>query len=503
MLKFNKETINLPTSYTEKTYSFTSSGDVIIPDSKDDIKTILFVDCVPTLEDTIINLGQITITGNAEYNILYAPEGDTQKLIRISTSIPYKSSFDVPNVNSDSNIYISLSPKTIDSKILNGRKINLSSVINVGVSFFNKSETQYIKDVNSEELIEELHETTSINTFIGKDEKKTTVKDTVMLPTSLPNIDSIIKYETCITNKENVVSDDKIIFKGDLNIKIFYVAENDDKIYSFNSVIPFSDFAHIDGIDSDSIITTKSKVNSLSLKILPDSDDLPRVIEFDSQILSIICAFSNTKIDVIRDLYCTKKALLPQAKKVTFNIISPEETSNIMLREIIDIPDEENISIISAFGRPKEIKIEECENGFILKGNINISIIYKLSNGFINTVSTDIPIEHIIDSNINTVSEVYIENIEATQNEIGKIDLKINISFLGNMITNSAVELLDDVTESENLKEKKSGLTIYFVKPSDTYWNIAKKFNTTIEKIKELNNIDDNDKLIVGKPIVV
>ena len=71
------------------------------------------------------------------------------------------------------------------------------------------------------------------------------------------------------------------------------------------------------------------------------------------------------------------------------------------------------------------------------------------------------------------------------------------------MITNSAVELLDDVTESENLKEKKSGLTIYFVKPSDTYWNIAKKFNTTIEKIKELNNIDDNDKLIVGKPIVV
>ena len=58
MLKLNKEKINLPTSYSEKNYSFNSSGDVIIPDSKDDVEKILFVDCIPTIDDTIIKMAE-------------------------------------------------------------------------------------------------------------------------------------------------------------------------------------------------------------------------------------------------------------------------------------------------------------------------------------------------------------------------------------------------------------------------------------------------------------
>jgi LysM repeat protein len=33
------------------------------------------------------------------------------------------------------------------------------------------------------------------------------------------------------------------------------------------------------------------------------------------------------------------------------------------------------------------------------------------------------------------------------------------------------------------------GITCYFVKPGDTLWDIAKKFYTTTEKIRELNDL--------------
>ena len=46
MINMDKEVIVLPTSYSNKLYSFNSTGDVIIPDSKEDVANILFVDSI-------------------------------------------------------------------------------------------------------------------------------------------------------------------------------------------------------------------------------------------------------------------------------------------------------------------------------------------------------------------------------------------------------------------------------------------------------------------------
>ena len=74
MVNMNKDVISLPTSFSKKVVSFYSSGDVIIPDSKADVADILFVDCIPTVEESMVNSGQITITGYAEFNIIYASD---------------------------------------------------------------------------------------------------------------------------------------------------------------------------------------------------------------------------------------------------------------------------------------------------------------------------------------------------------------------------------------------------------------------------------------------
>ena len=48
-----------------------------------------------------------------------------------------------------------------------------------------------------------------------------------------------------------------------------------------------------------------------------------------------------------------------------------------------------------------------------------------------------------------------------------------------------------------------TGITIYFVKPGDTLWKIAKKFYTTVENLAKINNLQDPDVLDVGKALVI
>ena len=46
-------------------------------------------------------------------------------------------------------------------------------------------------------------------------------------------------------------------------------------------------------------------------------------------------------------------------------------------------------------------------------------------------------------------------------------------------------------------------MVIYFVKPGDTIWKIAKKFRSTIEDIARVNGIENADKIYVGQQLYI
>ncbi len=64
-------------------------------------------------------------------------------------------------------------------------------------------------------------------------------------------------------------------------------------------------------------------------------------------------------------------------------------------------------------------------------------------------------------------------------------------------------ELYDDVQEEVNKILKPICTVIYTVKAGDTLTHIAKKYNTTIQKIAQDNNIKDVNKIYVGQVLKI
>ena len=63
--------------------------------------------------------------------------------------------------------------------------------------------------------------------------------------------------------------------------------------------------------------------------------------------------------------------------------------------------------------------------------------------------------------------------------------------------------LAQDADNTEEL-ESRPGIVGYFVQQGDTLWNLAKKYNTTVENIKEVNymekeGINKGDKILIFK----
>ena len=47
------------------------------------------------------------------------------------------------------------------------------------------------------------------------------------------------------------------------------------------------------------------------------------------------------------------------------------------------------------------------------------------------------------------------------------------------------------------------GILIYMVKTGDELWDIARRYHTSVEEIRELNGLNENQELSPGTPILV
>ena len=504
MINSTENSIILNKTFTKFSDSFFIEGDVIIPDVKPDVETVIYVDALPVVDNYIVNSGQITLSGSCEFNILYVSEKLPNEIIRISTSIPFKNSFAVDNLTPDSIVELSISPTKISSLILNGRKISVSSELNTTINICGKEEVTFINEVENNDSIKQQKSNLIIPTFLTSEKASTQIKDTAMLNSEQPTIQDILKYDYSIQKEECVISDDKVLLKGELCIKIYYTSDDSINIHIFETTLPFSNFIDVKNINENDTCELKNCVKNISIKLLPDSDDLMRVIEFDANVENSLKVFSNSEIEIIEDIYSTEADLIPQREDISYEITSENISEDITLRGTISIPEDENVKILTSLGRIKSINLEKENNNSILSGIIDVTVIYSVpSNGKINSVSLDMPMEHILSSNIQTLENAKIQSIDVTNAGGEKYDVKIILNIEGYENKKGEISLLRNLEELETPPTKNTGLTIYFVKPEDTLWKIAKRFHTTVEHIAEMNNISNPDVINAGATLII
>ena len=80
-----------------------------------------------------------------------------------------------------------------------------------------------------------------------------------------------------------------------------------------------------------------------------------------------------------------------------------------------------------------------------------------------------------------------------------KIDLELNT----NSYNLETVNVIYNIEETVGGEEHPYSMVIYFVKPGDTLWKIAKKYKSTVEDIARINNIENPDKINVGMQLFI
>ncbi|MGL5764459.1 MAG: DUF3794 and LysM peptidoglycan-binding domain-containing protein, partial [Sarcina sp.] len=145
-----------------------------------------------------------------------------------------------------------------------------------------------------------------------------------------------------------------------------------------------------------------------------------------------------------------------------------------------------------------------------IEGYLKVCVVYKTGDAekYLAKVDGDSPFTATMETmgskkGMHIIANACIEDLNVII-EANTIAVKANLQVNAKVLFEVSKEIVNDIKETEDEKpEKKASITIYVIGENDKLWDLAKKYKTTTEKIKKMNDMNDEDELVCGEKLLI
>ena len=482
-----KENIKIRKKDCEFVKNIQIVGDILIPDTKPDIINIVGTNGMGMLKKVDILNARISLDGVWSGTLIYL--SDLGEIRTLSVNLDFSDNIEDEKIKANDDIEYILKQKNIEVRILNERKINIEVNLELLICDYKIDEIQIISKLGDDDTdIQKLEKIISVKEFLNNSFTKTDVNEDINFPENGKNVD-ILKKNIFISSVEKKISYNKILAKAEANIGILYLCDNEIK--KFKCSIPIMSFLEIENVKDENLIDLNYEIRKF---VVTDSILDKGILNFDIE-YEVSCNLYNEKqITIIEDLYSLNNDIKYSKKYVNMECIEKcnneifEYTEKIGIEDLKDVYDYDY-----SLKKMKQATSNTIECAIILD-------IYYCKTEKNNLMQKSIEIPFII----NTDSLVSDLKIEAC--EIKSANEEYNCNFKIKCIEDVKHENIPLLNECEIVKcenKENFSMTIYFVKPNDTIWNIAKKFKVSQDNLLKLNKLSTPQSIIPGEKLYI
>ncbi len=503
MIDTVKESLCINKIVGNKTFQIMIEGDSIIPDTKPDILSDISTSGNVCIYKKEILEGKIRLDGNVNIYLMYLADGEGQNTRAFNANLDFTEILDFPGIDSQMTLDERVNIKSIECKVLNGRKVSFKVLLEVSSKVFLNENEEMVREIRGIDDIQSQVVSLKMNSLIGQNTTKTVSKETIIID-SEDNLSEILSSSFNVINKDTKISYNKVLAKADIEIKVMYLTE-DGRIRTTEETLPIMGFIDLVGVSEDDLCDMKYKLKNINIKPnAPEEHSISAELEFE-----IFCrVFGNKEISIIQDMYSPSRNLKMNQNTVN-TMVNMKNTRNIInIREKVKLEDDE-------YSRIADVKIDTVVNEQSAtadrakySGDLNLRFI------LLNDEGTNAKAQEV------TIPFAFNQDIEGLTKE-SKMDLDLNTAFCeftkdGREVTIKAdleantnsynletINVIDNIEEIECEDNNPYSMIIYFVKPGDSLWKIAKRYKSTVDDIARINNIENPDKLSVGQQLFI
>lgn len=480
----------------------TVEGDVIVNDVKPDVLNIISTNGTVCIRKKEVMDGKVKIEGCIDTYIIYLADDEAGSIRSLNTSLDFIQTLNIDNCRQGMTIDENVCTRSMESKILNGRKINVKAFLEIDIRLYSNDDFEVINNINDMADLQVLNTKQNVISKIGEGCNKVYAKDTISID-EIDDLAEIMRVDFKICNEETKISYNKILSKADAKVEIMYLTE-DNRINTVSATIPVMGFADIANVNDECICNARNKLKNIVIK--PNyTEEHSIYVEAE---LELSCqAYEVKELDIIEDLYGLTNDVSYTQKNVRAMTGRENITDTCNVRQRINIPEMQNGKVYSICVNPVINNTDVRNNKVIYEGDINLNILYD-NNGVMNSENKVIPFNFEISSDSIEKDSVLGTDITVDQDNFmimsgGEIEVNINLIFNVTAEKNKSLRVIDEINIDENRQRDIYSMVIYFVKPGDTLWKIAKAFKSRVEDIARVNNIENPNVIHPGQQLYI
>ncbi len=515
-LELIKEKIILDQRVGEERAQVLVEGDVIVPDVKPDIVKILQVDGRVNIDTVDVNTDRLNYTGKVEFNILYLAEGADKPVHSMMVSLPIDDFMNMDGLTRNMTVDVVYDIEHVDYKVLNGRKLNVKAVLEMVSRATDLMQNDIVVDFKGISGVQVQRQSLNLSRLIESKEDKFIIKDELSVPAGKPNIREILQCSANIRNKDIKVANGKVVLKGDLYITTLYSGDTDESTVEFmEHEVPFNGFVESRECTEEMFSDVGMKIQNQYVQVRPDLDGEERVLEVEIVVGARVRVMRVDDIQIIEDAYCLNKNLRLIQEKVKYQKMVCRNKNQCSVKETVTIdgahPD--ILQVYNVVGRPKVDDIRIVDDKVVLEGIINASILYVAADDenplcahqevipFRQVVETKGAIAGMkvhVDPSIEHIGFNMLSNNEVEVRFTMSLNTQVTDEGEVDMITGAELKDLDMA-----VVDRMATMTIYVCQSADSLWKIAKRYNSSVQELAELNDIDNVNKVYPGQKLLI
>ena len=509
-----KKEIRTNNHKVSKHVQLTIDEDFNVSDSRQDIDKIIISQGQVVIDDTEPMVDRIRVKGHVSYKILYSVAKAEGELDSMEGSVPFEETINVDDLLPSYDTSVSCEMEDLNISMIHSRKIEVKGLIQMKIDVTEQDIIEGAEGIENGDNIQCMYKKVPYTRTVADQKDIFRVREQIPIPQSKPNIRNLIWHSVTVNEVESKPLDNKIGLRGELEIFLIYRAEEQMPLQYLNLDIPFT--GEVDCVGSMEGMTADIGVvlGETQLLVEPDEDGEERILNLEANLELEIRIYQEEELDLLGDMFSTSACINVETE--TFDYESLLTRNNAKTRIVERIKRKENqagiLQVCYVEGTVKVDDTSTTEEGLQIEGAVEVRIIYIAEDDTrpMNSLTGFLPLTYLLEAKDLSPDTIYhirptLEQISSIMLGSDEVEIKavVNLSIIA--FARKKCKVITDMSVSEIDYEKMNqlaGIIGYMVQEEDTLWNIAKRYYTSIDTIRKVNQLE-RDELTAGQKLVI
>lgn len=417
--------------------------------------------------------------------VLYAPE-DGGQVQCVDTWIPFQMKWEFPDTERDGTIGASCLLRSVDARSTSARKLMVRASVGVlGEAMMPGEMALYMPDELPED-VQVLKSAYPLRVPREAGEKTFMLEEELSLPGSAPAMEKLIRYELQPELIDQKVMGSKAVFRGAAVLHVLYQAV-DGGLHSWDFELPFSQYSELDN-DYDQDATAKVSLAVTSLELDADGEGK---LNMKAGLTGQFVISDRTVVEVIEDAYSPRRTVTAKTESQQVPLILEENGQTIHAEHTVET---EGSRIVDVSFYPDHPRLLRSDQGMETELPGLFQMLWYDNEDVLQNTVPRWEGSWSLSTGEGTQMEATVSPSGRPQASLGggKADLRADVLL---QTTASAQQGIPMVTALElgEIKEPDPNRPSLILRSmgEDKLWDVAKSTGSTVEAIREANQLTD------------